>query len=137
MTFTLRAENCGSSFMTRASSVVQTGVKSAGWEKRIPHLRRKNNIIRTKKRQNNNKHNFFHALNSRITNPVMEINISYSCFSLEVGKYITQIHHFEPVLDPLLKPVCKSPRSLNSRETNEGRQKYITQEIWKLFIWLL
>lgn len=36
--FTLRFTNSGWSCATRANSVVQTGVKSAGCEKRIPHL---------------------------------------------------------------------------------------------------
>ena len=35
---TLRLENSGISDATVPSSVVHTGVKSAGWENRIPHL---------------------------------------------------------------------------------------------------
>src|SRR5688572_32047415 len=38
ITFTLRFSNSGLSFATEPSSVVQTGVKSAGWENRIPQL---------------------------------------------------------------------------------------------------
>lgn len=37
--FTLRLLNSGASFAARPSSVVQTGVKSRGWEKRMPHLK--------------------------------------------------------------------------------------------------
>lgn len=39
--FTLRLWNSGASFAARPSSVVQTGVKSRGWEKRMPHLKEK------------------------------------------------------------------------------------------------
>lgn len=38
ITFTPNLLNSGISFTTRANSVVQTGVKSLGWENRIPHL---------------------------------------------------------------------------------------------------
>lgn len=38
MHFTLRLENSGTSDATAPSSVVHTGVKSAGCENRIPHL---------------------------------------------------------------------------------------------------
>lgn len=37
--FTLRLLNSGASLAARPSSVVQTGVKSRGWEKRMPHLK--------------------------------------------------------------------------------------------------
>ena len=39
--FTPRFLNSSVSFAAQASSVVQTGVKSLGWENRIPHLHRK------------------------------------------------------------------------------------------------
>src|SRR5258708_6473803 len=38
MTFTFRLSNSGLSFATAPSSVVQTGVKSFGWEKRTTQL---------------------------------------------------------------------------------------------------
>lgn len=39
ITLTLRFLNSGTKVITLASSVVHTGVKSDGWEKRIPHLK--------------------------------------------------------------------------------------------------
>lgn len=36
--FTLRLLNSAASFAARPSSVVHTGVKSRGWENRMPHL---------------------------------------------------------------------------------------------------
>lgn len=44
--FTLRFLNSSLSLAARASSVVHTGVKSLGWENRIPHLQRKTHTPR-------------------------------------------------------------------------------------------
>ena len=38
MTFAFLFSNSGTIFATTPSSVVQTGVKSAGWENSTPHL---------------------------------------------------------------------------------------------------
>lgn len=41
ISFTFLLANSGASFAARPSSVVHTGVKSRGWEKRMPHLKRR------------------------------------------------------------------------------------------------
>ena len=79
MTLVLRLTNSGSSLTTLASSVVQTGVKSAGWENRMAHLWSAKPWLLGRR--------YTQAYIKLVADPLMEaFDLATACFSRKFGE---------------------------------------------------